>query len=219
MGYSEQLFQFIEQASTDSLVTRVYDDSYNDLKVKVSFGQGVLAHIPWISFLKEPNTTSKGIYPVYLLYKNIDKLVLAYCISETNPPNQSWNLTNPQSIREYFSDNNLEPPIRYGDSFVFKVYNVEDLPSEDQLDSDLDKIISFYKENMDLNRKKLNDTIEISKRAVETGHENFPRNELSVIYQTHIKPHIESYKNEFIQTPSFRLFLKVKICIDATGWK
>ena len=41
MGYSEQLFQFIEQSSTDSLVTRDYDDSYNELTVKVSFGQGV----------------------------------------------------------------------------------------------------------------------------------------------------------------------------------
>ena len=103
MGYSEQLFQFIEQASTNSLVTRDYDDSYNELTVKVSFGQGVPARIPWVSFLKEPNTTSKGIYPVYLLYKNIDKLVLAYGISEENPPNQSWNLTNPQSISEYFT--------------------------------------------------------------------------------------------------------------------
>ena len=71
MGYSEQLFQFIEQASTDSQRTAHYDRSYNDLEVKVSFGQGALAKIPWVSFLKEPNTTSKGIYPVYLLYKNM----------------------------------------------------------------------------------------------------------------------------------------------------
>ena len=104
--YDIQLFQFLEQASTDSLVTRDYDDSYNDLKVKVSFGQGVLSRVPWVSFLKEPNTTSKGIYPVYLLYKNNDKLVLAYGISETNTPNQSWDLTNPQSISEYFTNEN-----------------------------------------------------------------------------------------------------------------
>ena len=74
MGYSEQLFQFIEQSRTDSLRTSHYDGSYNGLEVKVSFGQGGLSRIPWVSFLKAPNTTSKGIYPVYLLYKNIDKL-------------------------------------------------------------------------------------------------------------------------------------------------
>ena len=200
MGYSEQLFQFIEQASTDSQRTAHYDRSYNDLEVKVSFGQGALAKIPWVSFLKEPNTTSKGIYPVYLLYKNIDKLVLAYGISETNPPNQSWNLTNPQSISEYLANNNLGMPARYGSSYVYEVYDVEDLPSEDQLDSDLDEIISIYTDNMSLNKRKINDAIEITKRAVETGHENYPNNELSEIYQTHIKPHITSYDNEFGQT-------------------
>ena len=82
MGYSEQLFKFIEQSRTDSQITRHYDRSYNDLEVHVSFGQGALARIPWVSFLKEPNTTRNGIYPVYLLYKNNDKLVLAYGISE-----------------------------------------------------------------------------------------------------------------------------------------
>ena len=82
MGYSEQLFQFLEQANTNSLVTNHFDNSYENLKVKVSFGQGAPARIPWISFLKDANTTSHGIYPVYLLYKNIEKLVLAYGISE-----------------------------------------------------------------------------------------------------------------------------------------
>ena len=154
-----------------------------------------------MSFLKEPNTTSKGIYPVYLLYKNIEKLVLAYGISETNPPNQSWVLSNPQSIREYFSDNNLEPPTRYGDSFVFKVYDVEDLPNEDQLDSDLDKIISIYINNMSLNRRKINDAIEITKRVVATDHENHTHDTLSGIYTTQIKPHIDRYRNEFGETP------------------
>ena len=206
MGYSEQLFQFIEQASTDILVTRDYNDSYNELTVKVSFGQGVPARIPWVSFLKEPNTTSKGIYPVYLLYKNIDKLVLAYGISEENPPNQSWNLTNLQLISEYFTNNNLGRPARYGSSYVFKVYDVEDLPNEIQLDSDLDKIISIYINNMSLNRRKINDAIEITKIVVETNHENYSPDERREIYNTQIKPHLERHKNEFGQTP--QLFLK-----------
>ena len=43
----------------------------------------------WISFLKEPNTTSNGIYPVYLYYKEDDILILAYGISETTTPDNT----------------------------------------------------------------------------------------------------------------------------------
>ena len=78
MEYSKQLLLFLEQTKTDSLKTKHFINSYEDLRVKVSFGQGVPARIPWIFFLKSPNKTSKGIYPVYLYYKEHDLLVLAY---------------------------------------------------------------------------------------------------------------------------------------------
>ena len=81
--YSEQLIEFLNQAKTDNLKTKHFRKAYLDTKVKVSFGQGVSARIPWISFLKKPFTVSEGIYPVYLYYKNEDKLILAYGISET----------------------------------------------------------------------------------------------------------------------------------------
>ena len=75
-----ELIKFLKQAKTDDLKTKHFTDSYQGLKVKVSFGQGNQAIIPWISFLKKPHTTSKGIYPVYLYYKNIETLFLAYGI-------------------------------------------------------------------------------------------------------------------------------------------
>ena len=59
---------------------------------------------------------------------------------------------------------------------------------------------------MSLNKRKINDAIEIAKRVVETHHENHTRDELSGIYQSQIKPHIERYNDEFGQTP--QLFLK-----------
>ena len=55
--------------------------------------------------------------------KNI--LILAYGISETNEPNQKWDIENPITIAEYFKDNDLGTPARYGKSYVFKVYNLE----------------------------------------------------------------------------------------------
>ena len=60
------LMRFIDQSETDDLKTLIYPKELKGLECKVSFGKGVKAQIPWISFLKKPNTTNKGIYPVYL---------------------------------------------------------------------------------------------------------------------------------------------------------
>lgn len=152
--YSEQLLEFLDQAKTDNLKTKHFDNEYNGLKVKVSFGQGVSARIPWISFLQEPFSTSEGIYPVYLYYKNIDKLILAYGISETNKPQIDWKINNPIKIKDFFKDNSLNTPDRYGDSFLFKIYNTNNLPDKDKLDSDLNLIIQQYLSiNMEGNNK------------------------------------------------------------------
>lgn len=74
----------------------------------------------------------------------MNKLILAYGISETNVPTTSWNIQNPKSISEYFEENNLGKPDRYGASFIYKVYDVEELPSEKKIDSDLNRLIELY---------------------------------------------------------------------------
>ena len=140
-----ELKKFLKQAKTENLKTKHFKDFYHGLKVKVSFGQGNQAIIPWISFLKKPHTTSTGIYPVYLYYKNIETLFLAYGISETNTPPSKWNLQHPQTINEYFEENNIEKLKRYGNSFVFQVYDVKNLPAPEKLDWDLNEIIKQYK--------------------------------------------------------------------------
>ncbi|MEA4975340.1 MAG: DUF3578 domain-containing protein [Paludibacter sp.] len=145
--YSEQLNAFIEQAKTNNLKTKHFINQYKGTSVKVSFGQGATARVPWISFLKEPNTTSNGIYPVYLFYKDLNILFLAYGISETNVPSASWNIQNPESISEYFDKNNLGKPERYGASYIHKVYDVENLPSKKIINDDLNKLIEYYLNN------------------------------------------------------------------------
>ncbi len=147
LKYSEQLITFIEQAKTDNLKTKHYINQYKGTTVKVSFGQGVTARVPWISFLKEPNTTSNGIYPVYLFYKDLNKLILAYGISETNKPSASWSIQNPKSISDYFEENNIGRPDRYGASYIYKVYDVENLPDKQIIDDDLNKLIESYLNN------------------------------------------------------------------------
>jgi 5-methylcytosine-specific restriction protein B len=142
--YTDQLIEFLEQAKTDNLKTKSYIKSYKGLSVKVSFGQGVSAKIPWISFLKDPFTTSNGIYPVYLLYKKSGKLILAYGISETIEPETKWNLDSPISIKDYFIENKIDSPERYGKSYIYKVYDVNNLPNNDELSNDLNNIIMEY---------------------------------------------------------------------------
>ncbi len=158
----EILTTFIEQAKTNNLVTNHYPNNYANLRLKVGFGQGRTARIPWVSFLGENQTTSDGIYPVYLFYKEQDILILAYGLSETNTPTLNWNIpTNTQTIRKYFENNFKIRPARYGDSYVFQVYDLGN-SSElnwNKIENDLHKILREYKaivKNEKLNPSILN---------------------------------------------------------------
>lgn len=147
MSFYNDLVKFLAQAQTLDLGTSRYNytKSFSDLEVKVSFGQGGPAKIPWISFLADGQTTSRGIYPVYLYFKNENLLILSYGISETYPPEINWNLVSPKTITNYFAENGLGKPFKYGDSFVFKVYNTSLSLTSAIIDNDLHEIIEIYK--------------------------------------------------------------------------
>jgi 5-methylcytosine-specific restriction protein B len=96
--------QFINDANSGNQKTKHYPKSYKGLKVKASFGQGALAKVPWVAFLKEGEEVQKGIYPVLLLYKKLGCLVLSYGISKTTPPESSWNIVNKQTTSDYLKE-------------------------------------------------------------------------------------------------------------------
>lgn len=158
MGFHKQLIEFISQAKTDNLKTKHFNSKFLNTKVKVSFGQGNAARIPWISFLIEPNKTSDGIYPVYLYYKDYDLLILAYGISETNVPIQDWNINNGQTIKEYFEVNFNQKPDRYGSSFIYKVYDLNEELNENIIDKDIENIIHEYSAIQIPSKQKSNNT-------------------------------------------------------------
>ena len=50
-SYFEELMKFLHQADEGGLQTQSYLNTYLGLRVKVSFGKGNPARIPWIAFL------------------------------------------------------------------------------------------------------------------------------------------------------------------------
>jgi 5-methylcytosine-specific restriction protein B len=144
LAYYDQLIKFLNQAKTADLTTSQYENSYANLKVKVSFGQGNQARVPWIAFLKENQTVQDEIYPVYLFFKEKKLLILAYGVSETNRPKNSWKLSDPLTIESFFEKNNLDVPERYGNSFVYKTYKTDRELNKRAINTDLNNIIQIY---------------------------------------------------------------------------
>lgn len=119
--------------------------SYSGLKTEISFGMGRASAVPWIAFTGFNQNVKNGIYPVYLYYKEHNILILAYGVSETNQPLISWELdTRRISITEFFTERLSRTPPKYGGSFIFKVYNANNLPAEEIIESDLQEIIQKY---------------------------------------------------------------------------
>jgi len=117
---------------------------YEKLKIEVSFGKGRANAVPWISFLGNGHSTSNGIYPVYLFFKEKKILILAYGVSEINRPTSNWRLQDPITIESYFEKNNLGVPERYGNSFVYKTYKTDRELNIRAINADLKNIIQIY---------------------------------------------------------------------------
>lgn len=144
-GIVSLIKEFIKQADEGGLKTSIYPKNFLKLKLKVSFGQGVAARIPWIGLYKEPNTIQKGIYPVFLYYKEHKKLVLAYGISETEKVDFNWSNTKElQTIEQWHREEFNKKPDRYGSSFIKGIYDTTKVLDEDTLSKDLEELIGIY---------------------------------------------------------------------------
>jgi len=143
---SKLLETFLGQAAAaDDLSTKAYPKNYRGLQVSVSFGKGNFGKIPWISFLGYGQRTSEGIYPVYLFYREIGILILAYGVSETTAPTASWKqLDGVSTVKEYLKQRFSTAPDRYGDSWVYAAYKIPDDIQADRVTADLDALIAKY---------------------------------------------------------------------------
>jgi len=143
---SQQIEKFLTQSMSGELSTEGYLNEYQGLRVRVGFGKGNQARIPWIAFLGEGQTVQNGIYPVYLFYKNRNRLILSYGISETNTPYLNWKIPNHKTIKEHYIEKKLGKPERYGDSYFFKAYDTTKPLEPIEVNRDLQEIIDIYKQ-------------------------------------------------------------------------
>ena len=144
--FFEHLEKFLAQSHEGILTTTGYPRQHKGLKVKVSFGQGNQARVSWIAFLGGNNTVQQGIYPVYLYYKEKNLLILAHGVSETNPPNSSWDITNSTTIADFFLEKFNERPPRYGQSYVYRAYDLNsEKPIEEIWNFELNNLLDDYK--------------------------------------------------------------------------
>lgn len=148
---TELLKDFIAQANEASdLTVKNYPKQYRGLKIKVSFGQGNFAKVPWISFTGFEQTTSKGIYPVVLYYKSTSTLIVAYGVSETNSPDVSWQRPGEsQTTASYFEANLRSQPERYGASYVGGVFDLSELEDLGEIEASLDRVVGQFHQQFD----------------------------------------------------------------------
>lgn len=185
-NWATTLNKFLLQAQTKDLKFSSYPKEWSDLKLRVSFGMGVPARIPWIAFIAPEMQVSNGFYPVYLYYREFNTLILAYGISETKEFSETWpvEVMNSSNTIEAFFDKDVP---RYGDSFVFKAYRITLIDgkvqymypetgssvTEKDLESDLASILNYYKKTVSIEIKKEDSTLSQGLFYMEKELENF----------------------------------------------
>ena len=140
--------------------------------ITASIGAGNWAMIPWICIFDRSITTTatKGIYVVYLLSKDSNRLYLTFnqgCteISNTHSKRETIQIMHDQANeirskvnnRGFVADCNIDLGNRltslgtyYQEGTIFyKQYNIENLPDEAELQDDLSRMMDIYKDYVD----------------------------------------------------------------------
>lgn len=171
MNIAQLLTAFIQQAHTTDLRTASYPKEIFGYKTKVSFGMGAPARIPWIALTAPDISVSNGFFPAYLYYKSLNTLILSYGISETNEFEHPWSPeieSTHLTIEGYLG----QKVPRYGNSYVFKAYSVNDnglreiydnkigkQVTELELEQNLRQILSDYQKVTNFQSSNPNSTI------------------------------------------------------------
>lgn len=146
-------------------IVKAFDPLY---EVKASVGAGNWANVSWLSILnpKITNTTQEGIYPVYLFNADGSGFYLSLMQGTTNPTKKLGKVAAElqasqikdkvlniiPGLKEWGIENiDLKATTSLGQSYEksnisAKYYDVNNIPSDDQLQQDLETLLAFYKQ-------------------------------------------------------------------------
>lgn len=133
-------------------------------EVTGSIGKGNWTTVPWIAIMNKQITvsTQRGYYIVYLFSDDMKRVFLTFAQGVTEIPKEEMNSINEEirtSIRmnpRVHKDNNLDlgqtkKARDYKESVaVYIPYHLEELPSEQQMLKDLEEMVMYYEEYIDL---------------------------------------------------------------------
>ena len=145
-----------------------YPKEYDGLEVRVSFGNGNKAKVKWFGFFGEGHTPQNGYYPTFLFYEDENKLMLVYGISSTKKLDieDVWD-ENIRKTKKQIKDYKLQHSKKndYSKSYVHHYYDPKKvngkyvfyrdniLISDEQLLSELNEVISYYKKCLDSDKR------------------------------------------------------------------
>jgi 5-methylcytosine-specific restriction protein B len=140
---------------------------YNELKVISKLGTGRASATPWIAFLKDTDTVQNGIYPLYLYFKFKNLLILSYGVSETKKATRTWNLADGIRINDFFLRTYNQNAPKYGESYVFKTYDLNKPLDQSEIDQDLNDLIRIYKSNITMSNPLIDQpsTVKVHKNS------------------------------------------------------
>lgn len=162
----QALMEFLRHADderlslSDYLSTKGFPETYQNLSVKVGFGKGRKAKVPWVAFIGFDQKVTDGIYPVFLYFREQKTLILAYGVSSTNKASAQWDISSTiPTVKKYFQQQGMRRPSKYQDSYVLNSFQVDPSKVEyglipNLVFKDLSQIISQFKKQFEDNEKK-----------------------------------------------------------------
>ena len=139
--------------------------SFDGLTVDASVGIGRATSIPWVTFTGYGQKTKNGIYPALLYYHERNILIVAFCISASNKPEQSWDIDGLKTLDEFFIERNIKQTHiekKYNSSFIHSCFPVPTIGGE----------VDESKFNVEGVYKSLQDVCSMYKKRFEKKEEN-----------------------------------------------
>lgn len=136
-----------KQKTTKGLKLREINGTFEGFQLHANFGSGNLTKRPGLTFLKDDNTVSKGIYPIIVYISNRNEIITCKGVSYDNEPLMKWNKIVNEDIPL--------PDTIYNDkkgqfSYLRNIYNLDELTKDEtilKIQNDITEIIKDYPRN------------------------------------------------------------------------